>query len=435
MKDKRTDMALNILRKLYISIIALLILPVLSLTLTGCRSAATFGPVIMCESINNSTLAPEKTNNVFEVTANPIYAVISYKDINKDSSYYFIWTNLETGDKNVTEKYLSSKKEDLASGYLVSVFKAKNTETVLNAGKYMVEFFYNDVQKSKMEFEVKKPIMQLISVDFAKSLKADNSPVEKTDKFDQYDGIHACLKFNYLLKDNTIKVKWYDNSQAMVLESSDEITENSYVPTYIPFGFQNKKDFLPFGIYKIEVYLNDSLIKTGNFEVLETDLELSNFEDNYLYENTEFGFSFYIPDKWTYNEINIEDGFVFQLVPPSEDIEIGFLFMARKGVTTSTTDFYKRVAGDMAKSFIAEKNLTEINVTDSEKVSDKNLNYYVIIKYYKDSYGVQWIVPFCFFPNPKNDDLFIVYGIANGTLFGQDADAIFKNIVNTLEIK
>jgi hypothetical protein len=426
-------MAINILKKLYIAIIVCLLLPALSLPLTGCKSAATFGPVVACESINNETMAPEKTNNVFEITASTIYAVVSYKDINKDSSYYFIWTNLDTGEKNVTEKYSCSKKGDLKSGYLVSVFTAKNTEVVLTPGKYMAEFFYDDKQKSKMEFEVKKPVMQMISVDLAKSIKADNSPVEKMDKFTQFDAVHACIKFNYLIKDNTVNVKWYDNNQALILESSNVIDTNNYLPTYIPFGLQNKKGFLPFGIYKIEVFLNNDLIKTESFEILETDLNISAFEDNYLYENKEFGFSFYIPDKWTYNEIKIENGFLFQLIPASPDIEIGFLFMVKQGVTDSSKEFYKRISGDMAKSFIAEKNLTEIKVTDSENVSDKNLNYYAIIKYYKDASDVQWITPFCFFPDKNN--LFIAYGIANGTLFGKDADTIFNHIVNSLELK
>jgi outer membrane usher protein FimD/PapC len=37
---------------------------------------------------------------------------------------------------------------------------------------------------------------------------------------------------------------------------------------------------IPYGKYEIEIYINDQLIETKNFEVVKSEISLSNFEKN-----------------------------------------------------------------------------------------------------------------------------------------------------------
>ena len=424
---------LNYFKNSHLHIFPLFIILILSISLVSCVDTSSFDSITICEAVNNETLNPEKINDTFEITTKNIYAAVSYSNAGSNGTYFFNWTNLNTHEQNVTEKYSFSKKKDLKSGYVVSVYNNKNSEGVFEAGKYLVEFYYNDKQRLKTSFEIKKPVMQVLSVDLASSINKDYSPADKKDNFSQIDTIYACIKFNYLLKGNLLNTKWFDSNDELLLESPYKIINNSYSPGYISFDLQNDKGILPYGKYKVEIYINGQLAETGDFEVVKSELNLSGFAGNQKYNNEELGISFLTPDNWKTFKLDTKDGFQIQLVPPSQNMEIGFLLMVKEGISGGSPESYEDIIINVTAPFLEQKQ-SEISLSESaDRVSDNGVSYYEIIKGIKDASGTVWRMPFCFIEEQEN--LYVLYGIINYTMFSQDSESIFYGIINSLEFK
>ena len=400
-------------------------------TLSSCQKPASLDSMLMCENINEKTFEPESIKNTFDTTVKRIYSAVKYSNAGIEDLYFFTWTNLDTGEKITSEKYNFSNKKDLTTGYIVSVLEVKKDKSVITPGKYKVELFYNNELKSTAEFEIKKPSLEIISVDLTNTVNKDSSPSSSLIEFKQTDTIYAIVKVNFLIKGNTIKAKWFDSKGALLLESPYSINEDDYDIYYIPFGLQNNKGILPDGAYKIEIYLNERLFKTIGFNILKTEINISGFEKGLKYNNAESGFAFTMPDDWKYYESENENGPQVQIIPPSTNMEIGFLLMENKNVTDFSTESFEKISQDIVKPFISQKGLKEINSKRITAISENNIEYYEIIKDYVDKNGVEWLVPFCFI---KHDEkLYLLYGIVNGTTFGIDASDIFYGIINSLE--
>jgi hypothetical protein len=400
-------------------------------TLSSCQKPATFGAILICENIDEKTFEPKNIKDTFDITSKRIYSVVKYSNANIKDHYFFTWTNLDTGEKVTSEKYDFSNKKDPATGYIVSVLEVKKGKSVIIPGKYKVELFYNEELKSTAGFEFKKPALEIISVDLTNSVNKDSSPSSKLTEFKQTDTIFACVRVNFLIKSNTIKTKWFDSKGELLLESPYLINEDDYDNYYVSFGLQNNKGILPDGPYKIEIYLNEKLFKTIDFKILKTDIKISGFEKGLKYNNVKSGFKFAIPDNWKFFELENENGFQVQIVPPSANMEIGFLLMENRNVTDFSIESFENISQNIVKPFILEKGLKEINSKRITAISQNNIEYYEIIKDYTDKNGVEWLLPFGFI---KHDDkLYLLYGIINGTTYGKDASSIFYGIINSLE--
>jgi hypothetical protein len=404
-----------------------------ALTLSSCQKSASFDSILICERINEKTLEPESIKNTFDIAVKRIYSVVKYNNTNIKDYYFFIWTNLDTNEKVTTEKYYFLNKKDLETGYIVSVLEVKKGKSIIIPGKYKVELFYNNNLKLTTEFEIKKPPLDIISVDLTNSLNKDSSPSNSLTEFKQTDTIYACVKVNFLIKSSNIKAKWFDSKGVLLLESPYNINEDNYNIYYIPFGLQNNKGILSDGIYKIEIYLNEKLFKTISFNILKTEINISSFEKGLKYNSVEFGFSFIMPDNWKFYEFKNENGLQLQLVPPSTNMEIGFLLMVNKNITDFSNESYENISQDIIKPFISEKGLKETNIKRITAVSQNKIEYYEITKEYTDKNGVGWLLPFCFIKH--EDKLFLLYGIVNNATFGKDASNIFYGIINSLEFK
>ncbi len=123
------------------------------------KSNASFDSIVVCESIDQNTFEPLSDTSVLESTAKTIFAAVSYKNVEKKDSYFFNWTNLDTHEQKTTEKYYFSEKRDLKKGYAVSVYNYKNKTGMFEPGSYLVEFYFNDIQKLKKTFVIREPQM------------------------------------------------------------------------------------------------------------------------------------------------------------------------------------------------------------------------------------------------------------------------------------
>ena len=138
-----------------------------------------------------------------------------------------------------------------------------------------------------------------------------------------------------------------------------------------------------------------------------------------------------MPDDWKYYEFENENGLQVQIIPPSTNMEIGFLLMENKNIKDFSIESFEKISQDIVKPFISQKGLKEINSKRITAISQNKIEYYEIIKDYTDKNGVEWLLPFCFINH--GGKLYLLYGIVNGSTFGKDASNIFYGIINSLE--
>ncbi|MDD3521194.1 MAG: hypothetical protein PHU65_08195 [Actinomycetota bacterium] len=255
------------MKRLFFLITLLLLALILLFSLISCKKEAEFDTLLICDEIDEKTLEAVNIKNVFEIDNETIYAVIKYSGAYMKDSYFFVWTNLDTGKKKTTEKYFFANKENLESGNLVSVLRLKEESPAITPGKYKVEFIYNGNLKSTSEFEISRPEMKIITTELASKLSEDGSPFESTEKFEQTDTINLSINVNYILKNNNFKIRWFDNKDKIIKENLYVVNKDDYKNKYITFPLQSGKGLFPEGDYEVDIYFNEALIKTLSFNI------------------------------------------------------------------------------------------------------------------------------------------------------------------------
>lgn len=417
------------MKRLLLPIIILII--ILLFPLLSCRKEAGFDSLLICEEIDKKTLEAVKIKDVFDIDTEEIYAVIKYSSAAQEDSYFFVWTNINTGAKTTTEKYFLSNKESLESGNLVSVLKLKEESPVITPGKYKVEFIYNNKLKSTAFFEIKRPELEIISLELAARLNEDGSPAEITREFRQTDAISLSIKVNYLLKNHVFKTRWFDEKNKLIDEIFYEIKDDDFGNKYISFKLQSKKGIFTEGDYEVDISLDGKLVKTLPFKIMKTELNLSAFSKNSEYSNKDKGFSFIIPDNWDYLEFENEGQFQVQIVPPLSNMEIGFLFMVASDTKDFSEETLSKLPDKILTSFISEKELAEKETGTGYGTIRNEIEYYEIKKIYADQNNNEWLLPFCFIVHDNN--LYVFYGIINETMFSREvSDEIFYGIIDSI---
>jgi hypothetical protein len=95
----------------------------------------------------------------------------------------------------------------------------------------------------------------------------DNEGTDKTTVFGQSDIFYCIVQLANAPDDTKVKAVWY----AVNVENTDpnfkiDEVETTSGDATIPFNLTNNQ-FWPLGTYKVEIYLNDTLDKTLDFEV------------------------------------------------------------------------------------------------------------------------------------------------------------------------
>ena len=94
---------------------------------------------------------------------------------------------------------------------------------------------YNNKLKSTAFFEINRPELEIISLELAGRLNKDGSPAEITREFGQTDTLFLSMKVNYMLKDNSFKVRWFDNKNKILEEDAYAINKDDLKNQYIAF--------------------------------------------------------------------------------------------------------------------------------------------------------------------------------------------------------
>ncbi len=215
------------------------------------------------------------------------------------------------------------------------------------------------------------------------------------------------------------------------MDSSYKIGNSAYISTYIPFGLQNDKGILSPGNYRVEIYINDNLSAEKTFEVEQTEIKISHFTRQQKYKLENPSISFAVPDDWKTVKLDLKEGTQIQIVPPSDNMEIGYMMMIRNDAANTPKENYNNISEGIIEPFLKVKKAA-VSLDDAyQYTSPDGNNFDIIIKGFTDKENNEWRMPFCFFTN--NNDLYIFYGIVNYSMFASESDEIFTTIIDSIQ--
>ena len=273
--------------------------------------------------------------------------------------------------------------------------------------------------------------MEIIEVKLANAIDDKGVPVTETQQFSPSETVYATIKLNYQITGNSLKALWKDSAEKVISEVEYDIPNDYYKgSSYIWFMLQltgGQAGTVSPGKYKVEIYLNDSLYGTYDFEVMEGSLV--SFNQGTVFTNDDFAFSVAIPDNWTYTE-NITDFEAgFNLAPP-DNIPAYFLF---KGAHPEGYKPYKDFSEKDSKDFAKQQGWTYIESAENDMVLKNGTPYKEYTYKYTDKDSANWILVYSFIENKSYMYLFVA--IANNDTTGDVAQAVYYGMLNTLTFK
>ena len=422
------------LKRFLVISLALVIMPGLIPFTTSCTPELSFGDLIICEDVNQDTLEPINAKSEFDIEVKKISTFIEYFGAKGGDSYRFNWINTDTGE-DVLDK--TGEYAEGESGYFDGCaysFSSIAEGGIAPPGNYKVDFYHNGELIKTADFIVKKPEVKILEVSLANQVDEDFAPANRTQQFSPADTIYACIRINYFILGNNLKVKWYDNNGNLIVETAADMDEDLYEPMWADFTFEGEDGYLLTGAYTVEIYLNDGLYNTYDFEIIE-ELGAEAGEDIFTqgntYSNDKYGVLFAVPDDWTYAEIDDADRLEVQMVAPSDDLSVGFVFMV------SSTDDYppeeqSPELADVMNSEIAIDNKWElIDIIEEESVSNNGIPYHGFMYIYNDTDNNEWVTMTAFFDDSNR--LYVLFAVV-GSDYYDIGMFIYYSIIESLQL-
>jgi len=413
-------------------IIILTLAIILSLSLIPISSACTpelvFEDIVISSSVESDTYEPLDAKTEFDASAEHIYATIKYSGVKGSDNWRFKWTNLDTGETVLDkgDQYDKNQKEKYLEGIIESDIYPLDESSIIPSGDYKVEFYNNGEIIKTATFKVNERQVKIIEVSLANELDQNNEPVTITQEFKSNETVYACVKVDYQTTGNTVKAQWKSSTDELLSEVSTDLVEYSS-PSYLIFSFQWETGVIPAGNYKVEIYLNDSLYGSFDFEVTEEVAEVTvTFDQGNEYSSTDFGFTITIPDNWTYEESKTAQEVGLSIASPSQDIQVGLLF---KAVNPAGYSPYETFADNDSASFAEQQSWTFIEKGKNDAVLENGTPCKEYYYNYTDNDNAIWTIGYCFAEN--KDKLYLLIAIAdeNNSTIAHDA---YVGILNSL---
>lgn len=430
--DKKGAMMKNFIKKSTILIIVLIFILSLIPALSSCTPKLSFKSIVISEDAKKDTNEPINPKNEFDISAKQIYATVKYTGTKGSDNWHFKWTFLDTGEIVLDdgEKYNDKEPNNIFEGIVSSYISTVENKTI-PAGNYKVEFFNNGELINTATFKVNKPRMEIMEVKLANAVDENGVPINETQKFSLSDTVYATVKLNYQITGNSFKVLWKDSAEKVLDEINYDIPGDYYDgSSYIWFMLQLTGGPVPGmtpGKYKVEIYLNDSLYGSYDFEVIEGSLV--SFNQGTVFTNGDFAFSIAIPDNWTYTENNAKGEVSFNLAPPG-DAPAVFLF---KAVIPAAYKPYKDFSEKDSKDFATQQGWTYTKGSEKDAVLKNGTSYKEYLYEYTDKDGANWALVYSFIEN--KDNLYLFIAITNVDTYGDIAQAAYYGMLDTLTFK
>ena len=423
------------LKKSFVALVSIIfILGLISIT-TACVPDLFFGDLTICENINEETFEPVNQKNEFDINTEKIYATINYSGARGEDNYRFNWINLDTGESifDETSKY-SEGKSDYFEGNAASYITTTEEIKVISPGNYKVDFYHNGDLKSTANFVVTGLEIEILEVSLANEVDENSAPVNKTEQFLSTEIIYACVNLNSYISGNSIKAKWYDSNGNLIIETVDDLNTDLNEPVWIAFTLEGEDRDIPVGAYNVEIYLNDNLYGTYDFEVVEERQAAGddNFTQGNIYSSDKYGVSFSVPDDWTYTESESADGLKVDLVAPSIDLPVGFLLMASASDDYPPSDQYRVFADEMSSDIAADNDWEVVDVQENEFVNGNDITFHDFIYRYKDQDNNDWATVIAFAEGSSR--LYVLFTTVRSDYFSM-GESIYTGITGTMDFK
>ena len=408
------------LKRFLIPLLSLIfILGLIPLT-TSCTPELSFGDLVICEDINQDTFEPENAKNEFDIEAKNICACIEYFGVKGGDSYRFNWINTDTGEDALdkTGEYAEGES-GYFDGCAYSSSSLSGDGINIPPGNYKVGFYHNGELIKTANFIVKKPEVKISEVSLANQVDEDFAPTNETQQFSSTEIIYACIRINYFILGNSLKAKWYDNNGNLIVETVADMDEDLYEPMWADFTFEGEDGYLLPGAYNVEIYLNDNLYGTYDFEVTNT------------YSNDKYGVLFAVPDNWTYTEIDDADGLEINLIAPSEDLLVAFLFMVSSTDDYVPKDQLPEFVDEMNSGIAVDNNWELIDMMEEELVSNNDVPYSNFVYIYNDTDNNEWATATAFFEN--NNRLYVLFTTIRSDYY-DIGQPMYYGIIDSLQL-
>ena len=387
---------------------------------TSCTPELSFGDLVICEDINQDTFEPENAKNEFDIEAKNICACIEYFGVKGGDSYRFNWINTDTGEDALdkTGEYAEGES-GYFDGCAYSSSSLSGDGINIPPGNYKVGFYHNGELIKTANFIVKKPEVKISEVSLANQVDEDFAPTNETQQFSSTEIIYACIRINYFILGNSLKAKWYDNNGNLIVETVVDMDEDMYEPMWADFTFEGEDGYLLPGAYNVEIYLNDNLYGTYDFEVTNT------------YSNDKYGVLFAVPDNWTYAEIDDADGLEINLIAPSEDLLVAFLFMVSSTDDYVPKDQLPEFVDEMNSGIAVDNNWELIDMMEEELVSNNDVPYSNFVYIYNDTDNNEWATATAFFEN--NNRLYVLFTTIRSDYY-DIGQPMYYGIIDSLQL-
>jgi len=419
------------------------ILTVVALTLVlmplaaSCTPKLVFGELTVCDDIDQETFEPVSQKNEFDGEIKKIYATIQYTGVKGDDNYRFEWKNEDTGEVVLDESLKYSEGESgYFEGYAMSYIATDEDARVIPPGQYKIDFYHNGELESTANFEVKKLDLNIIEVMLADKVDDNFAPVNETHEFYSTQTVYACVNTNYYISGNTLVAKWYDPMGKLAVETTKDMEVDLYEPVWTAFTLEGEGKDIPAGSYNVEIYLNGSLYGSYDFEVIEGRGAVDSahlFSQGDTYSNDKYGVSFFVPDDWTYTESDDADGLEVNLTPSSEDVPIGFLFMASPSDDYPPSSQFGSFADEISSGIATDNSWEQVGeAQENESLTEKGIKYKDYIYLFKERNNNEWAVAVAFIEG--NDRLYILFTTVAYDYFDME-EAAYYGILDSIELK
>lgn len=422
-------------RSLVILLSVIFVLSLVPFT-TSCTPELYFGDLVICEDINQETYEPVNPKDKFDIEVKKIYASMEYSGVKGEENYRFNWINTDTGESAFDKTMKYSEGEDgYFEGYAASYVSVTGEGEIMPPGNYKVEFYHNGELIKTANFTVKKPEIKILEVSLANEVGEDAAPINRTQQFSSTEIIYACVKTNYFILGNSLKAKWYTCNGDLIIETAADIDEDLYESIWTAFSFEGEGRDIPSDTYSVEIYLNNDLYDTYDFEVIEArgaEAGEDIFTQGNTYSNDNYGVSFAVPDNWTYTETDDADSLEVHLVAPSEDLPVAFLFMVSPTGDYPPKDQFPSFVDEMNSEIAIDNNWELIDIEENELVSKNGIPYCDFIYVYNDPDNNEWATAIALFEN--NNRLYVLFATVRSDYYDM-GQPIYFGIIESLEFR
>ncbi len=422
---------INLRRYLVMLTVTALISALVSFT-ASCVPELVIGDLTICKDIDQETFEPVIQKDEFDIETKKIYATIGYSGAKGDDNYRFKWDNENTGETVLDETSQYSEGESgYFEGYAMSYIETYEDVKVVPPGSYNIEFYHNGELKSTASFEVKEPEVSISEVALADEIDENYAPINKTQEFSSTEIVYACVNTDYYISGNTLEAKWYDLRGEVIVETTEDMKVDLYESVWTAFTLEGQGRDIPAGNYSVEIYLNDDLYGSYDFEVTGAIEDI--FTQGNKYSNENYGVSFAVPDDWTYTESEDADGLEVDLSPSAGNLPIGFMFIASPENDYPPSSQYRGFADDVSSSIAADNNWEQVgDIQENELVTENGIEYQDFTYFSKDQNGNEWGVVITFIEG--SDRLYVLFATVMYDYF-DIGESVYYGMLDSMELK